>query len=131
MIAIAALLLAAADPLPLAELPPQKLPRGACALVLWDKSSRRRVAMALQQPAALRIVRDGAVLDLPASAAEGLAIAGFAPVAAFAGSGLSIRWQLTIEGIAGGGIVRDGSLALTLADGTDIVTPVAGLIGCN
>ncbi len=140
MMFLLALLLATADPapappptqaLPLAELPPQKLARGSCALVLWDKASRRRVAMATREPTTLRIVHNGVLQLLAATDAGGLAVAGFAPEAGFAGGGVRLRWQLAIESVAGGGIVRDGSLALTLADGTEIVTPVAGLIGCS
>lgn len=139
MMFLLALLLAAGDPqpppptqaLPLAELPPQKLARGSCALVLWDKASRRRVAMATREPTALRIVHNGTLQLLAPTDAGGLAVAGFAPEAGFAGGGIRLRWQLAIDSVAGGGIVRDGSLALTLADGTEIVTPVAGLIGCG
>lgn len=129
---IAALALLAASALPLDELPPQRLAPQRCALFLWDRDSQRRIAMATSGPAALTIARDGRTRTLAGAADDGAPVLGFTPRAVYRGDGLIIATDLAIEPTdVGGAVVRDGTLTMTLADGTAIVAPVAGLIGCQ
>lgn len=145
---IAAVLLAAAAPAPrlpnsapplpasalgLGELPPQVLAANSCALFLWERATRRRVAMALATPGRLQVVRGAEPLILAQTAAEGVAVLGFAPRTRYAGGGMQIAADLVIapSDAGGGAVIREGVLALTDASGTTVVAPVAGLIGCN
>lgn len=121
-----------ASALPLAELPPQQLARGACALFLWDRASGRRIAMVGNAPAVLRVMIDGRSTDLPQDHADGAVVMGFAANASYRSAARRFDTRLIIEAAtAGGGVVRDGSLTITADDGSAIVTPVAGIAGCR
>ena len=133
--ALMALQLATATPAPVpapfAELPPQLLEAGQCALFLWDRGSGKRIAMLGRTPPVLRAIIDGRSTDLPAEASEGETILGFAPVSRYRSVSRSFEVRLTIlPATAGGAVVRDGSLTITQTDGSAIVLPVAGLAGC-
>jgi hypothetical protein len=124
------------SPLPLAELPAQALPKGRCALFLWERAAGpgRRILMVTAQPGQARVVWRGAVVDLPQTAASGEAAYGIAPKASYAGAGLTIDLDLDFAAgtpLAGGLVVRDGSLAFTPAGGDTVIVGVAGLIGCG
>ena len=115
----------------LAELPPQQLAPGQCALCLWDRASGRRIAMLGRTPPILRLQRDGRALDLPVEARDGEAVMGFAPHSRFRQANRIYDVRLTIlPATAGGAVVRDGSLTITETDGSAVVLPVAGLAGC-
>ena len=136
-----AMMLAAALPLsqaalPLDELPPQVMAKNSCALFLWDRASARRVEMmvAVPGPAYVRVARGGTVVALPQISAEGDPVLGFAPRAKFGDAAMTLAFDLTVvanDGAVGGGIVRDGVMTVTGADGVAVVAPVAGLVGCN
>jgi hypothetical protein len=122
------------SPLPLGELPPQVLAKQSCALFLWERATRRRVAMATVTPGRLRVVSGGATVDLAQTAGDGTAVLGFTPQARYAGTGLTVALDLVIspgDNGAGGAVIREGVIAVTGADGTTVVAPVAGLVGCN
>lgn len=115
----------------LAELPPQQLAPGQCALFLWDRASGKRIAMLGRTPPILRLQQDGRTVDLPADTRSGDEVLGFAPASRFRVAGRIYDVQLTIlPAAAGGAVVRDGSLTITEADGSAVVLPVAGLAGC-
>jgi hypothetical protein len=118
---------------PLTELPPQQLEPGRCALFLWDKASRQRIAMLSASPtAALRARIDGQLTDLPQASASGSAVMGFAPNARYRSATRQLDVAMTILPTgSGGAVVRDGSLTITEADGSAIVVPVAGILGCR
>ena len=120
------LALAAALPM-LGVVPPQPLPEGQCAMALWDRASGGRVAVVTRE--ALVLVLDGALLRLPPVAAQ----AGFVAEADYAAGDVSARHRLALEIGADGrsGRVEDGVLVVRRGDGTELVTPVAGLIGCG
>jgi hypothetical protein len=131
-----ALLLAAtaapASPLGLGELPPQSLAKGGCALFLWDRASRQRVVMATAAPARIMVMRGGQPVLLGLSGSTGTPVLGFAPHASYGEGAAQITIDLAVlpaEG--GGGIVRDGAITVTAGDGSSIVAPVAGIIGCR
>ncbi|MEI6486467.1 MAG: hypothetical protein WCO11_09390 [Sphingomonadales bacterium] len=116
---------------PLAELPPQPVPPGQCALFLWDRASGRRIAMLGQTPPILRLMQDGKTTDLPADSREGDAVLGFGPTSRFhAGQRLFDLRLIIAPATAGGALVQGGSLTITEADGGAVVIPVAGLAGC-
>jgi hypothetical protein len=122
----------AAPPAPLAELPPQQLETGRCALFLWDRASGTRIAMLGNAPPQLRAVIDGRLTDLPQDSASGTAVLGFAPTARYRSASRQYDVAVTIlPTSAGGGVVRDGSLTITEADGSARVIPVAGILGCS
>lgn len=129
----AAAALAAASPLPLRELPVQRLTAGDCALVLWERSTGRRVAMLVLRPDGIRIHHDGVVKTLPKISGNESAIGGFAPNARFGDGHIRIATALTIVAgdVAGSAIIRDGMISVTEADGLEIVAPVAGIAGCG
>lgn len=117
---------------PLTELPPQVLEPGRCALFLWDKSSRQRIAMLTTTPAALRARIDGTLTDLPQDSASGTAVMGFAPTARYRSAARLFDVVLSIVPTgSGGAVVRDGSLTITQADGSALVLAVAGILGCR
>lgn len=120
------LALAAALPM-LGVVPPQPLPEGQCAMALWDRASGGRVAVVTRE--ALVLVLDGALLRLPPVAAQ----AGFVAEADYAAGDVSARHRLVLEtgGDGRAGRVEDGVLVVRRGDGTELVTPVAGLIGCG
>lgn len=122
--------------LPLAELPAQALPKGRCALFLWERTAGppRRILMATAQPGLARIVWRGATVDLAQTGGSGDAVFGLTPRAGYAGSGVAIDLDLDFAGgspLAGGLVVREGSLAFTPAGGDTVIVGVAGLIGCG
>ncbi len=122
----------AESPLPLAELPPQVLPVGTCALFLWDRATRHRILMATTSPSRIRIVHAGKLTLVDAASADGEPVFGFAPRARYKAVGFEIGLDLAIvANDAGGAVIRDGSITFTAADGGAVVAPVAGLVGCN
>ena len=126
------LVLAAVSALGLAELPPQVLPPNSCALFLWDRASEQRVVMAVAAPAQIKLVRGGKTLVLPQMDSEGAPVLGFAPHARYGDAALMVGLDLEIVASeAGGAVVRNGAVTVTEADGSAVVAPVAGLVGCQ
>jgi hypothetical protein len=122
----------AVSPLGLGELPPQVMQPNSCALFLWDRASEKRVVMALANPAMVRVMRGGKTVDLPQTNADGATVLGFAPRASYGGAGFSVATSLEIVPSEGGGaVIRSGAVTVTQADGSAVVAPVAGLVGCN
>lgn len=127
------LVIASASLLPLAELPPQTLAPNSCAMFLWERASQQRVLMAVAQPPVIRI-NSGGVRDLARRDASGTPVMGFAPRASYADARLTITLNLDIApnpAAVGGAAIRQGVMTVTGPDGAAIVTPVAGLIGCQ
>lgn len=115
----------------LSELPPQQLAPNSCALFLWDRTSEQRIVMAVARPAMVRVVRGGSTRDLAQLAADGGEVLGFAPHARYGAAGLTIGLDLEITPSEGGGaVIRSGTVTVTEADGSAVVAPVAGLVGC-
>ena len=118
--------------LPLGELPPQVLPPQSCALFLWDRASRRRIVMAVANPATVSVIVDGKPLTFAATGAgEGDAVMQFAPRRRFGNDTIEISLDLAITASEGGGaVIRDGTVSFARRGGDTVVAPVAGLIGC-
>ena len=131
--ALIALQVAAVQPAaPFSELPPQPLESGRCALFLWDKASRQRIAMLATTPTpSLRARIDGQLVDLPQAGASGSAVMGFAPATRYRSASRQFDVAMTILPTGtGGAVVRDGSITVTETDGSALVIPVAGILGC-
>lgn len=116
------------------ELPPQKLARGACTLFLWDRASRKRFAM---WPAggALMLAEGATTISLPLEpgSSSGNPVLGITPRARFEGANGSAMLDMTMVMTPGAqsATVQDGLFTRTLADGTALVLPVAGIVGCG
>ena len=127
---------APSSPLPFAELPAQTLAKGQCALFLWERAAGpgRRILMATPQPGVARVAWRGAVVDLPQAGGSGDAVFGLTPRASYADARGNLDLDLDFGSgapLAGGLIVRTGSLSFTPAGGDTVVVAVAGLIGCG
>lgn len=131
-LALAAALSQAVSQLGLGELPPQVMAPNSCALFLWDRASEKRVVMATANPGVVRVVRGGRTLDLPQLRADGTPVLGFMPHARYGDAALSVGLDLDIVASEGGGaVIRNGAVTVTEADGSAVVAPVAGLVGCS
>ena len=138
---IAALLLAAVaapvaveSPLTIGALPPLPLAKDRCALVLWERATRRRVAMIESNPGSVRVLSGGIITALPETSADGERVVGFAPHARYGDARLQVETSLAIvanDSGAGGALIRDGVITVTGSDGVAVVAPVAGIVGCG
>jgi hypothetical protein len=102
-------------------------------MFLWDRASQQRVLMAVAQPPMIRI-NSGGVRDLARRDGSGTPVMGFAPRASFADAQLTIALNLEIipnPAAVGGAVIREGAMSVTGPDGVAVITPVAGLIGCQ
>jgi hypothetical protein len=117
--------------LPLAELPPQPLPAGQCAMFLWDRGSRQRIAMV--DAGGLLIMPAAKPLRLPAqSPGTGPDAASPPGKARYGSDALLAETDLAITANpAGGALVRDGSLSFSAPGADMVVLSVAGIIGCQ
>ena len=126
-----ALVLQAATP---GVLPKQDLPTTGCAAYLWSVADRSLVAMASADPATLRVMIDGKVVDVARASESGTADYGFAGVTGYAAGGLGATLDITIArrtDLAAGAAVPAGTLTIARAGQDSVVVPVAGLIGCR
>ena len=101
-------------------------------MFLWERSTRRRVLMATAQPPTAKVIHDGKTTLLALTSADSASVMGFASNAKYTGAAFSIGLDLSVDpNEAGGAIVRDGTLTYTASDGSAVVAPVAGIIGCK
>jgi hypothetical protein len=120
---------------PLAELPPQTLAPGQCALFLWERApSARRLAMLSAAPPFARVMTATGQRDLSQIAAAGEPRFGLTPEASYGDGALTLSVDLRFEeaqGLVGGALARDGALSVAIAGGETLVIPVAGILGCR
>lgn len=120
---------------PLAELPPQTLAPGQCALFLWERApSARRLAMLSAAPPFARVMTATGLRDLAQTGGAGEPRFGLTPEASYADGALSLSVDLRFEeaqGLVGGALARDGALSVATAGGETVVIPVAGILGCR
>jgi len=112
----------------------QRLPAKGCAAYLWNPADRQLVAMAVADPATLRLSIGGKTIDLARSGGEGPGRLGFADAADYRGGDLSVRLSMEIvqqDGLTAGARVPSGSLQIERPGQDAIAVPVAGLIGCR
>ena len=99
----------------------------------WDKTGKTWVDFGVTaQPAMIRVMRGGKTVDLAQVSADGGVVMGFAAHTVYGAADGSIGLDLEILATeAGGAVIRNGSVTVTAADGSAVVAPVAGLIGCK
>jgi hypothetical protein len=118
----------------LAELPPQRVEKGACAMVLWERGSRRRIAFWPAAGALTLGLESGPVRLAPVpGSGSGAPVLGLLPKAGFGGEGLAAVIEVevtTSEATPRSAAVPDGVLRLTGPGGEEMLVPVAGVIGC-
>ena len=127
-------LVSSVDGLPISSLPPQRLPAKGCAAFLWTRTpSMAPVAMAMTDPAMLRLSIDGKARDLPISAQNGIGGLGFSQVTEYKDAGVTATLQGTVRTDAGApksGSISDALLRIDRAGRDSFTIPVAGAISC-
>lgn len=122
------------DGLPLGAIGKQALPARGCAAFLWTRGpDHRLVAMALADPAQLRLALDGPAADFARSASSGANGYGFAGSTEYRRGDATATLAMTIaprDDLAGGASVPDAILTIDRAGRDTVVVPVAGMIGC-
>jgi hypothetical protein len=122
------------DGLPIGVLPRQALPATGCAAYLWTATDKRvLVAMVSADDRRLRVVLDGAIVDLPRITQAGASNFGLSETAEYIAAGTQATLDLRIEtrgDLVKGAVVPEGSLRLERAGKDGVVVPVTGLIGC-
>jgi hypothetical protein len=128
---LAALLLAAADGLPLGVLPKQDLAAGECGIFLWKQGEDAHLLlMAKGKPPFARVMLDGKPADIPRVSGE----SENQGHARYAGAGVTLDLDVTIEprdGLTQGAMIPSGTLRLDQAGGDSYVVPVAGMLACR
>lgn len=127
-------LVSSVDGLPIRALPPQRLPAKGCAAFLWTRTpSMALVAMAITDPASLRLTIDGKVTDLPISAQNGIGGLGYSQITEYRGKGTTATLQIVVKTDAStpkSGSISDATLRIDRPGQAGVVIPVAGAIGC-
>ena len=111
----------------------QALPAQGCAAYLWSLSEPR-VLVAMVEPARLHLQLDGKPLDLARIGSEGEARLGLAATTRYVAGPVSATVELAVverPDIASGALVQRSTVTLERAGQDAVVTPVAGLVGCQ
>lgn len=116
-------------------IPKQQLPAVGCAAFLWSSGERRTlVAMAVADPAQIRLSIDGNVADYARTAQSGAGGYGFAAVTRYALGDVTATLDMAIAtraDLTQGATVPDATLRIDRPGHDTIIMPVAGLIGCT
>ncbi|MEO5937975.1 MAG: hypothetical protein ABIQ43_03085 [Sphingomonas sp.] len=127
-------IVASVDGLPIGAVPKQDLPAKGCAAFLWTRGpSQAMIAMAVADPAAIRLTIDGKVQDFALSAQNGTGGYGFAHTTEYKGGDVTATLDMTISGetnLASGARIGDATLRIERAGRDTVVVPAGGLIGC-
>ena len=126
---------AAGNGVTVGAIPKQQLPATGCAAFLWSSGEKRTlVAMALADPAQVRLAIDGTVADYPRTQQSGAGGYGFAGTTTYTRGDVTATLDLSIATRADmtqGATVPDGMLRIDRPGHDTIIMPVAGLIGCT
>ena len=121
-------------PGPLAAIGQQKLPAKGCAAYLWNvDGNRQMVAMAVADPAQIRIAIDGKPTDFALSTQTAPIGFGFGGVGIYRGGDVTATLDMAIAtraDISAGATVTAATLRIDRPGRDTIVVPVGGLIGC-
>lgn len=136
---ILALLLAQTAPVPATGIPlsaigQQALPATGCAAYLWNIGDRSLVAMAVAEPAQVRLAIDGKVADYARTAQNGAGGFGFAATTEYRGGDVTATLDLTIAtraDLSAGAAVPEATLRIDRPGKDTVILPVGGLIGCR
>ncbi len=126
---------AAGNGVTVGAIPKQQLPATGCAAFLWSSGEKRiLIAMAVADPAAIRLSIDGAVADYPRAQQSGPGGYGFAGVTKYVLGDVTATLDMAIATRADmtqGAAVPDATLRIDRPGHDTIIMPVAGLIGCT
>lgn len=127
-------IVASVDGLPIGAVPKQDLPAKGCAAFLWTRGpSQAMIAMAVADPATIRLTIDGKVQDFAMAAQNGTGGFGFSHTTEYRGGDLTATLDLTIatdSNLANGARIGDATLRVERTGQDAVVIPAAGLIGC-
>jgi hypothetical protein len=127
-------IVASVDGLPIGALPKQNLPARGCAAYLWTRGpSQALIAMAVADPAAIRLTIDGKVQDFTLSAQNGAGGYGFSHSTEYKGGDVTATLDMTIaadNNLAGGARIGEATLRIDRAGKDSLIIPAGGLIGC-
>lgn len=121
--------------LPLGPIGKQALPAKGCAAYLWSAGTENAlVAMAVAEPAQLRLAIDGKIADYARTAQSGGGGGyGFSAIGEYRGGDVTATLDMAVvprAGLSNGAAVPEGTLRVDRPGKDSIVLPVAGLIGC-
>ena len=111
----------------------QSLPARGCAAYLWSTRDRQLVAMAVADPARIRLSVNGQAIDLARVGEGGTGPLGFDASARYASADLAVSLDMTVvprENLTAGAQVQEGTLTVQRPGQDALVEPVGGLIGC-
>ena len=121
--------------LPLGAIGKQALPAKGCAAFLWSAGTENAlVAMAVADPAQLRLAIDGKIADYARTSQTGGGGFGFAAVSEYRGGDVTATLDMAVvprAGLSNGAAVPEGTLRIERPGKDSVVVPVAGLIGCS
>ncbi|QKS00143.1 hypothetical protein F9288_11275 [Sphingomonas sp. CL5.1] len=125
---------ASIDGSPISGLATQSLPARGCAAYLFSTGSTRVLAaMAMADPAGIRLALDGVVADYPRVGQSGSPDLGFAPVSEYRLGEVTVRLELAVThraDLADGALISSATLRIDRGAKDGIIMPLGGLIGC-
>ncbi|THD37042.1 MAG: hypothetical protein E7773_05520 [Sphingomonas sp.] len=127
-------IVASVDGLPIGALPKQELPAKGCAAYLWTRGpSQALIAMAVADPATIRLTIDGKVQDFALSAQNGAGGYGFSHTTEYKGGDVTATLDMTVgadSNLASGARIGDATLRIDRPGKDTLVLAVGGLVGC-
>lgn len=127
-------IVASVDGLPIGALPKQDLPAKGCAAYLWTRGpSQALIAMAVADPATIRLTIDGKVQDFALSAQNGAGGYGFSKTNEYRGGDVTATLDMTIgadSNLASGARITDATLRIDRPGKDTLVLAAGGLVGC-
>ncbi len=125
---------ASVDGLPIGAIPKQELPPRGCAAFLWTRGpSQAMIAMAVADPATIRLTIDGRVQDFALSAQNGAGGYGFSRTTEYRGGDVTATLDMTFTNdaaLTSGARIGDATLRIDRPGRDSVVVPAGGLIGC-
>ena len=133
LLAVAVQITAAPGIVGLGPIGKQALPAQGCAAYLWSVGDRQLVAMAVTDPARLRIAIDGKPLDYTRASQTGAGGYGFGKINVYRGADVTATLDMTVverPELTSGAMVPDATIRIDRPGRDTVIVPVAGLVGC-